>query len=84
MANDFLGANPMTLETAKEDALSKHLDCSYAEVYNGLNWALYTTWVVKLWRNEECYLAGDPPKYIVEGYLTDQSKERLNIEKATA
>lgn len=58
------------IEDAKIDALRKHPDCKYAEVYNGLTMFLETTWVVKLWRNEDCYLANDPPKYIEEGYPT--------------
>lgn len=58
----------MTQEEAKLDALQLHPDCKYAEVRNGLTAFLQLTWVVELWRNEECYLAGDPPKYIEQGY----------------
>jgi hypothetical protein len=49
-------------------ALSMHPDCSYADWANGMDYLLTVTIVVKLWRNEECYLAGDPPKYVEEGY----------------
>lgn len=60
-----------TQAEAKADALAKNQDCEYAECRNGLNAWLQPTWVVHLWRNEECYLAGDPPRYEVEGYLAD-------------
>ena len=49
-------------------ALDRHPDCSYGDWYNGLDCLLRPTYVVKLWRTEECYLAGDPPRYIVEGF----------------
>lgn len=57
-----------TPEEAKLDALQLHPDCTYAEWTNGLNWLFQLTIVVNLWRNEECWAAGDPPKYSVEGY----------------
>jgi hypothetical protein len=50
------------------DALSKHPDCSYAETFNGMDWRFDRTWVVKLWRNKECYDAGDPPRHEIGGY----------------
>jgi len=58
----------MTPQEAIADALSKHPDCKYADWDNGLTAFLELTIVVKLWRNEECFLHNDPPKYIVEGY----------------
>lgn len=62
------GEGQMTQEEAKLDALQKHPCCKYAEVRNGLSAMWNLTWVVLLWRNEECYLEGDPPKHTVEGY----------------
>jgi hypothetical protein len=59
----------MTSDEAKLDALQRHSDCKHAEVYNGLNFLLQLTWVVKLWRNEECYLNDDPPRHVEQGYL---------------
>lgn len=56
---------------AKQDALSKHPDCSYARVEYGLDIFLRPTWGVNLWRNEECYIEEDPPKYIEQGYSRD-------------
>jgi len=61
----------MTSDEAIKDALQKHPDCCYTTWDNGLNVFLQLTIVVKLWRNEECYLANDPPRYICEGYLAD-------------
>lgn len=58
----------MRIADARRIALARHPDCAYAEAYNGLSASLDLTWVVKLWRNEECYLAGDPPKYIEDGF----------------
>lgn len=58
----------MTAQEAMQDALKKHPDCSYADWDNGMTAFFELTIVVKLWRNEECYLANDPPKYTVEGY----------------
>jgi hypothetical protein len=57
-----------TPEEAKLDALQLHPDCKYAEWENGLDMFLRFTIVVNLWRNEECWAAGDPPKYVEEGY----------------
>lgn len=53
---------------AINDALARHPDCSYADWTNGLTAFFQRTIVVNLWRNEECYLAGDPPRYTEEGY----------------
>lgn len=58
----------MTPEEAMNDALQKHPDCKYAEWENGIDFAFRHTIVVNLWRNEECFLAGDPPRHTVEGY----------------
>lgn len=49
-------------------AMGQHPDCKYGDWDNGMAFPFTLTRVVKLWRNEECYLAGDEPKYIVEGY----------------
>jgi hypothetical protein len=58
----------MTAEEAMADALSKHPECSYADWTNGLAFPFIPTYVVNLWRNEECYLNDDPPKHVCEGY----------------
>lgn len=58
----------MSADEAVQDALAKHPDCSYGNWQNGMNAAFEMTIVVELWRNEECAAAGDPPKYVVEGY----------------
>ena len=63
----------MSEQAIINDAISKHPDCSYGVVRNGLNALLQLTRVVKLWRNEECYLSGDPPKYVVEGYKKESN-----------
>ena len=54
-------------------ALEKHPDCKYADWQNGLEACTFApTIVVQLWRNQECYNAGDPPKY-TESYLRSGS-----------
>ena len=58
----------MTPEEAIIDALQKHPDCKYGDWDNGLDPLFNLTIVVKLWRNQECWAAGDPPKYTVQGY----------------
>lgn len=58
----------MTPQQAMNDALDKYPDCKYANWDNGMNAYFQITIVVKLWRNEECYLANDPPRHVVEGY----------------
>ncbi len=58
-----------TQQEAKEQALRDHPDCTYAEVANGLDWRFRLTWCVNLWRNEECWAAGDPPRLQVEGFV---------------
>ncbi len=59
-----------TYETAMADALAKHPDCTHADWTPGLDGWYRSTIVVKLWRNEECWIAGDPPRHTVEGYLS--------------
>lgn len=54
----------MTAEEAVEKARPLHPDCTYVDWDNGMNALFQLTYVVKFWRNEECYLAGDPPKYV--------------------
>ena len=58
----------MSIDEVKIRALERHPECSYVEVYNGMSWDFNMTWVAKLWRNEECYLAGDPPRHVEEGF----------------
>jgi hypothetical protein len=57
----------VTSNEAIEYALAEHPDCSYGTAENGLDFLFNPTWVIKLWRNEECYLADDPPRYTVQG-----------------
>ncbi len=61
----------MSIEQAKQDALQKYPECAFADVHNGMNAFFQLTWVVHLWRNKECFLAGDPPQHVVEGYFQD-------------
>jgi hypothetical protein len=56
-------------EEAKIRALQQHPDCLYAEWENGMNAMFQRTIVVNLWRNEETWAAGDPPRHVVEGFL---------------
>ena len=58
-----------TYEEAVADALKRFPDCTHTECVNGLDFLMRLTYVVNLWRNEECWAAGDPPKHTVEGYL---------------
>ncbi|KKN65454.1 hypothetical protein LCGC14_0481740 [marine sediment metagenome] len=58
----------MTEDEATAIALAANPDCSYADWDNGLDVLLRVTIVVNLWRNEECFLAGDPPRKVVEGF----------------
>jgi hypothetical protein len=57
-----------TQEDAILDALQRHPDCKHAEVRNGMNAFFGLTWVVELWRNDECWYSNDPPKYTEQGY----------------
>lgn len=50
------------------DAKSQHPECGFGLVRPGLNCFFQRTRCVSLWRNEECYLAGDPSRAEVEGY----------------
>jgi hypothetical protein len=56
------------MEEAIDDALARHGDCDTATAYQGMAFPFSLTWVVKLWRNVECFEADDPPKYVEEGY----------------
>lgn len=58
----------MSPDEAKAIALAANPDCEYADWDNGLDSMLRTTIVVNLWRNEECWSAGDPPRKTVEGF----------------
>jgi len=58
----------MTPDEAKEIALAANPDCDFADWDNGLDIMLRSTIVVNLWRNEETWAAGDPPRRIVEGF----------------
>lgn len=58
----------MTAEDAMADALSRFPDCTYAKWTDGMAFPFTRTIVVELWRNEDCYQAGDPPRHVVEGY----------------
>lgn len=55
-------------EIAMQDALSKYPECTHAEWDNGMSAWFEMTIVVSLWRNTECWLAGDPPRHIIGGY----------------
>jgi len=57
-----------TPDEAMTDALSKHPDCTFADWTPGLDCLLNSVIIVKLWRNEDCYLNDDPPKYKIGGY----------------
>jgi hypothetical protein len=59
------------------DALQQHPDCTYADWTNGVDLLFNLTYVVRLWRNEECYLAGDPPKYEVNGPYYQSNRVRV-------
>jgi len=58
----------MTDQEVIIDAIKKHNDCSFGVVKDGINAFLQRTRVVQLWRNEECYNAGDPPRHTIQGY----------------
>jgi len=64
----------VTEKEAMAIALSANPDCAYADWDNGLDPLLNLTIVVNLWRNEECFLAGDPPKKTVEGFYRKKVK----------
>ena len=58
----------MTPDEAMATALAANPELTYADWDNGLDYAFRLTIVVKLWRNEECWAAGDPPRKTVEGF----------------
>lgn len=58
----------MTDEEIIADALKRHPECSFGRVVPGLNAMFQFTRVVELYRNEECWLFGDPPRAYVQGY----------------
>ena len=57
-----------TPEEAMTDALSKHPDCTYADWTPELDMLLNDVICVKLWRNEECWMNDDPPRYTIGSY----------------
>lgn len=61
-----------TREEAEADALARHPECTFARVEYGLSAWLEITWVVNIWRNEECWLAQDPMKFVEQGYPQDR------------
>lgn len=65
-----------TFEAAEADALARHSDCEYALSTTGMRADFVLTVVVKLWRNLDCYLNDDPPKYEVEGYVWDSPRNQ--------
>lgn len=64
----------MKPEEARIDALRKHPDCGWAEVYDGskLMIGLGPILVVKLWRDRRSYMSGDLPRAI-EVYPPERS-----------
>lgn len=51
-----------------EVAIESNPGLEYGQVVPGLTPFLQITRVIKLWRNEECYLAGDPARGTLEGF----------------
>ncbi len=49
-------------------AIESNPGLEYGRVENGLTFVLQVTRVIKLWRNEECYLAGDSPRGVLNGF----------------
>lgn len=47
--------------------LKNNPEYAYAEILPGLSWDLRRTLVVRLWRNKECFDAGDPCRAEVSG-----------------
>jgi len=64
----------MKPEEARIDALRKHPDCGWAEVYDGskLMIGLGPILVVKLWRDRRSHMSGDLPRAI-EVYPPERS-----------
>lgn len=52
----------MTEQEAVAEAQNQYPELKYAKAELGLSVFLEPTWQVNLWRNEECYLAGDQPR----------------------
>ncbi len=49
-------------------AIESNPGLNFGRVENGLTMFLQITRCINLWRNEECYLASDPPRGTLEGY----------------
>lgn len=49
-------------------AVESNPGLTYARVEPGVTMLLQMTRCVNLWRNEECYLAGDKPRGVLEGF----------------
>lgn len=64
----FEDAALMTDDELTELAIESNPGMEYARVENGLTFTLQITRCVTLWRNEECYLAGDPPRGTIDGF----------------
>lgn len=58
----------MTDAEIKNDALSRHPECGFAEVVSSLDDNLNLIRVALLWPNEECFRLENPPKHRVDGY----------------
>ena len=63
----------MKSEEARLDALQKHSDCAYAEVYDGSELLLGPTLLVRLWRDKRSYMNRDQPRAI-EIYPAERSE----------
>jgi hypothetical protein len=64
----------MKPEESRIDALRRHPDCKYVEVYDGsvLMIGLGPILVVKLWRDRSSYMTGDQP-CAIEVYPSEHS-----------
>lgn len=49
-------------------ALESNPTLQYGRVEPGVTMLLQMTRCINLWRNEECYLAGDKPRGVLEGF----------------
>lgn len=49
-------------------AVASNPGLTYGRVSDGLNIFLQLTRCISLWRNEECFLAGDQPRGTLDGY----------------
>lgn len=61
-------AELLTDEQLIDLALESNPGLNFARIENGLTIFLQTTRCVNLWRNEECYLAGDAPRGTLQGF----------------